>query len=184
MRLLCLITALFVGILLSVSSAAEEDLFIDKGACPGERCTYCEIIRATSEFTIYKAASKDSERIGRISVGDVFISKSGEVHTLPEPFTVIKERGIFKPGDEVFILTYSGEGYYRVRHNGKLVSGADLGDHPWSDRPIWRCNDDDQYCWGELSGPIQSIWWIYVQSENGAEGWIAYLDSFKQDPME
>ena len=174
---------LCLGVLLPVISSADKQLFIDKGVCPGERCTYCELFVAEQDFTIFQSPSRLSETVGAIAKGDAFISKTGEVHTLPQRLNVLKEHGIFRPGDELFILTYTGEAHYRARHNGKLIDSVELNNHPWSESsPYWySCDEDNTYCWGTISGPIQSVWWIYVQSEKGKEGWIAYLDSFTSD---
>ena len=162
---------------------ADEALFIDKDTCPGERCTYCELIVARNAYPVYESPSRQSDQVGTIPTGDAFVTRYGEVHTVPQRLIVTKERGKLHPGDELFILTYTGEGHYRARLNGELVEGVELLNHPWAETPAYwyDCPDDDKNCWGELTGPIQSTWWIYVESEQGLTGWIAYVDSMQPD---
>ena len=38
---------------------------------------------------------------------------------VPTKFNVYKDFDQFKAGDEVFLLTYLGERYFKIRHNGE-----------------------------------------------------------------
>jgi hypothetical protein len=180
MRFLKIFTIVIFLAPCAITIRAEETVFVDKGACPGERCTYGVPFTAHSEFDIYESASRCSVKIGTVSTGEVFFSRTGEVHTVPTRVEILKESGVFKPGDELLVLTYEGLGFYRARHNGNLIDGFELGFDPWGDNPVIGCEREDEYCWVGFLERIKSIWWINIQLENGTEGWIAYRDSFAE----
>jgi len=159
-------------------SAEESNVYVDKGACPGEGCEYCALYIAKSEVPVYKEPSVESERVGVIPADDTFISKTGEVHTVPTKFNVHREHDGIKPEDEVFALTYLGEGYYRVYHNGELTR-ADLGFSPWGGSGGKTCNKPE-YCWGQLEKELEFTWWMWVISESSLEGWVIADGSMRQ----
>jgi hypothetical protein len=158
--------------------AEQMSVYVDKGACPGEGCEYCALHVAKSDVAVYKEPSAKSERLGVIPAGDTFISKTGEVHTVPTRFEVHREHGGIKPGDEVFVLTYLGEGHFRVYHNGELT-GADLGFSPWGGSGGKTC-DNPRYCWGQLEKELEFTWWMWVISESSLEGWVIADDAMRQ----
>ncbi len=95
--------------LLTCSVLADDaGLYIDKGACPGERCTYCTMYVAEKDIVLRKSPSMEAEEAGIIKAGDALLAGSGEVHVVPAKFNVYKDFNQFKPGDEVFLLTYLG----------------------------------------------------------------------------
>ena len=155
----------------------DGDVFIDHHACPGEGCSYCTLYKAMSSITVYEQPSKESAVVGDVQPGDTFLSRDGEVHTVPTPFIVDREHEAFKPGDEVLALTYTGEGWYRVRHNGVLTA-ADLGFSPWGGSGGKTCNKP-QYCWGHLARELEFAWWIRVITETSLEGWVVADDSMR-----
>ena len=158
--------------------AEEQEVFVDSGACPGEGCGYCALYVARSEVTVFKKASTKSERLGEIPSGDTFISKTGEVHTVPTRFEVHREHESIKPGDEVFALTYLGEGNFRLFHNGRLTQ-ADLGFSPWGGSAGTTC-DNPQYCWGRLTRELEFTWWMWVISESSLAGWVVADESMRE----
>jgi hypothetical protein len=171
-----------VGILalgvLRILSAEEHEIFVDSGACPGEGCGYCFLYVATSAVTVYEKPSLASIKLGEISSGDTFVSKSGEVHTVPTRFEVHQEHDGVRPGDEVFALTYLGEGHYRIFHNGSLTQ-ADLGFSPWGGSAGNTC-DNPEYCWGRLVNELEFTWWMWVIAESGVAGWVVADDSMRE----
>jgi len=160
------------------SSADEQEIFVDSGACPGEGCGYCALYVAKSDVTVYEKASVASKKLGEIPSGDNFVSKTGEVHTVPTRFEVHREHKGIKPGDEVFALTYFGEGYFRIFHNGNLTR-ADLGFSPWGGGAGKTC-DNPKYCWGRLTKELEFTWWMWVVAESGLAGWVVADDSIRE----
>ena len=164
--------------LFSVLSAKEQEIFVDSGACPGEGCGYCALYVARSDVPVYDKPSMKSKQLGEIPSGDTFVSKTGEVHTVPTRFEVHREHKSIKPSDEVFALTYLGEGYFRIFHNGSLTQ-ADLGFSPWGGSAGKTC-DKPQYCWGHLSKELEFTWWMWVIAESSLEGWVVADDSMRE----
>jgi hypothetical protein len=152
-------------------------VFVDAGACPGEGCGYCALYAAKVDLPVFDKPSTSAKRVGEMHAGDTFISKTGEVHTIPTRFEVHKGSGPFKPGDDVYAVTYLGEGYFRVFHNGELVR-ADLGFSPWGGGAGKTC-DKPKYCFGQLSKELEFTWWIFVLSETGLEGWVVANESIR-----
>jgi hypothetical protein len=98
------------------------------------------------------------------------------VHTKPGRFVVHRAQYGFKPGDEVLVYTYTGEGYFKVRHNGQFKE-ADLGFSPWGGSAGKRCEASPS-CWGTLESELEFDWWVQVRGADGAIGWTKGSDKF------
>lgn len=159
-----------IGVLAELFVDVRNDgaTFIDPHACPGEGCRYNLMYKATAPVTVYEQPKKAAAIAGVVKTGDVFLAMDGEVHTVPTPFIVDREHKNLKPGDEVLALTYSGEGWFRVYLNGDLTE-ADLDFSPSGGKT---CNNDPQHCWGHLTRPHESTWWMRVITEDSLEGWV------------
>ncbi len=176
------ISLVFLVAFVHSASAQIPDVYVDPGACPGEGCGYCNLYLAQAEVAVYEKPSLESERVGSLNLGDAFVAKSGEVHTVPTRFEVHREHEGISPGDEVYALTYLGEGYFRVFHNGELKS-ADLGFSPWGGSGGKTCNEP-AYCWGRLAAELDFTWWLWVVSETGLSGWVAADDTVREVPID
>ena len=152
----------------------DGDVFIDRGACPGEGCRYDMIYRARSRIPVFEQSSTDSAVVGYVDADDIFLAQDGEVHATPTRFVVDRAHGDFNIGDEVLALTYTGEGWWRVRHNG-VIREADLGFSPSSGNTC----DNPEQCWGHLEKPVESIWWLRGLSEHEVAGWIIASDAIR-----
>ncbi len=151
------------------------DIFIDKGACPFECCTYgsWEVKRATKAH-----ASPDihSSQIGEFKVGSKVEAITGEVHTVPKKFVVKKTHKKYVPGDVIWVYTYLGEGVFKVQFKSK-ISEEDLGFSPYGGTGGTRCQTS-KYCWGELEEELSSTWWIQIKSADGWVGWTNEGENF------
>ena len=170
--------ALLIFSLLVVSAAAAEDIFIDKGACPGEGCLYGESWIARKAVRLLSAPDASATPAGTVGPAEAVETLTGEVHTVPGRFVVQQPHGEFSPGDEVLVYTYLGEGWFRIRHNGELKE-ADLGFSPWGGSPGKRCEVDSR-CWGSLQQKLRFDWWIKVRTRKGLEGWLLDASAFDQ----
>jgi hypothetical protein len=171
-------TSIFFVLLLAIPAAADEpEIYIDKGACPGERCTYCTLYVAKSDIVLRKNPSMEAEEAGIIKAGDALVARNGEVHVVPAKFNVYKDFNQFKAGDEVYLLTYLGEGYFKIRHN-TVESQGDFGFSPWGGSWDGECDDPDA-CVGGLDDGYEWTWWLYVTTEKGMYGWIPESDELQ-----
>lgn len=162
--------ALSLAMLVCTLPAAEPDVFVDAGACPGEGCSNSSTYVAQANVTVFETPSLTAKKIGEIRADMKLRSTAGEVHTVPTRFEISRQHDDFHPSDDVFALTYLGEGYFRVLHNDVLTQ-ADLGFSPWGGSTGKRCNKPE-HCWGRLVKDLEFAWWLRVVSESGLEGWV------------
>ncbi len=170
-------TLLAIGLLV-IAQALAQDTFIDEGACPGEGCVYGESWVARSRVRLHNAPNLSAPFAGTVLAGEAVQTVSGEVHTRPGRFIIHRSHDEFAPGDEVFLYTYLGEGWFRLRHNG-LLKVADLGFSPWGGTSGKRCELDSR-CWGSLQQELYFEWWVKVRTEEGLEGWTLDASDFDQ----
>jgi hypothetical protein len=149
--------------------AHAQGVFIDKDTCPGEGCEFGETWTARTAIQLREAPDPSAAVAFIVEEGESVLTRAGEVHTIPGRFEVHRAQGEFVPGDEVFVYTYRGEGWFRIRHNGE-IKVADLGFSPWGGTAGTRCADE-QRCWGSLSEELQFDWWVLVETEGGEQGW-------------
>lgn len=57
---------------------------------------------------------------------DVVNARTGVVLTRPGTLKIVWDHGPFKKGETVYVLTYEGEGVYKVWHRSKVLE-ADVG---------------------------------------------------------
>ena len=94
--------------------------FVDRGACPGECCTYGQW-RATKATSLYEAPRLGTRIVARVETGSEVAAETGEVHTKPGKFIVRKESPPYRAGDVIWVYTYLGEGQYKVWRDGKML---------------------------------------------------------------
>ena len=52
--------------------------------------------------------------------------RTGEVHIIPTEIVINEEHKPYKPGDVIFLLTYEGEGIYKVWNKGEIYSDGEV----------------------------------------------------------
>jgi hypothetical protein len=146
-------------------------VYVDKGACPFECCTYREW--KTEKTTVaYVRPSKGSRPVGKFKVGSTVVGLTGEVRTVPGKFIILKNHDKYKPGDVLWVYTPLGEGFYKVWFRGKMHDeGLDYMSGPF-ERSMPKC-EDTPGCWGKLEKELKVEWWVKIKS---AEGWVGWTD--------
>ena len=108
-----LITILILSGFKVLSQTKPPAIYLDKGACPFECCTYRRW--TTRKTTIaYAQPNKRSNQIGKFEAGSRVVALTGEVRTIPSRFIVQKAHGNYQPGDVLWVYTPLGEGFYKV----------------------------------------------------------------------
>lgn len=158
------------------SQTAPPALFIDKGACPFECCSYGEW-ETVKTSTAYARPDDGAKQVGRFLAGEKVTALTGEVHTIAGHFIVKKEHKSYKPGDVLWVYTYLGEGHFKVWHQGKMYIES-LIFSPYGGGPGKRC-EASKSCWGELQSEHKSTWWVKIKSEEGWIGWTHEAENFK-----
>ena len=164
----------------ALSVCAAQPRFVDKGACPGEGCGYGETWIPRSPVSLRARPSEDSAVLAVLEAGAEVMTIGGEVHTTPSLFHVARQHGVFRPGDEIWVYTYLGEGYFRVLHNGELKE-ADLGFSPWGGTAGRRCEASPR-CWGTLEASLDFDWWVELRGPGGVIGWTRDTAKFNRLP--
>src|SRR4030095_4573951 len=82
-------------------------VYVDKGACPFECCTYRRW--KTDKTTVaYATPDKKSKTVGKFVAGSNVNAITGEVRTVPGKYVVIKKHKKYKPGDVLWVYTPLG----------------------------------------------------------------------------
>ena len=155
-----LLLGLFVVCVRAARPAGEQNpprVYIDKGACPFECCTYREWVARTDVALLDSPNGKRT--VGTIKKGQKVLALTGEIHSVPLKFAAqsdYPEAGV-KAGDTIFLLHYVGEGFWKVWHDGKVV---EIDSIP-----------------GEASKP-KAIWWVELKTPSGAIGWTVEHRNF------
>jgi hypothetical protein len=160
---------------LTGAQSQPPKLFVDKGACPFECCTYRKW--KTEKTTVaYEQPNKRSKQIGKFVAGQTVRALTGEVRTVPSRFIVKHAQGKYKIGDVLWVYTYLGEGHFKVWFNGRLYDeGLDVGTNKGGDT---RNCDEDKTCFGELDRDVRMTWWVKIKSPAGWIGWTNEPDNF------
>jgi hypothetical protein len=158
--------------LASLAAAPKEPpkIYIDKGACPFECCTYREWC-VTKNTPLYSAV-EGKNVVGEAKAGTKVNALTGEVHVIPAKVTVKTEHGTYHPGEIFYVLTYEGEGSYKVWRNGEVTSDGDVYELFDNGSPKLRQH------WGESKSKPQSTWWVKIKLRDGKEGWTKETDHF------
>ena len=175
------VVALVLG--LWMPAFAVPKIYIDKGACPFECCTYRRWSVLADTVLFNRPGGK--RPVATVSKGEWVAAITGEVHLVPAPMKVVFDHGRFHVGDQAFLLTNEGEGVMKVWLNG-VVSEEDVwfvGDSKWQD---WgdvdgkrlTCAHPRKECWGRLEQPPDSTWWIQMKTPAGKLGWTSQYEHF------
>ncbi|MBY0449636.1 MAG: hypothetical protein K2X01_03305 [Cyanobacteria bacterium] len=159
-------------------SYTPPGIFIDKDACPYEGCFY-GFWRVESDFPLFDKINSD-HIIGIAKKGSNIKSLTGEVHTLPD---ILKIKASTLPTDRnnpnhyavnhpVYVLTYLGEGFFRVWYEGRF----------YEDDAIYCAVPSMGVCTPKLDiydvvRPGKRVWWIKIQLANKKTGWAKSTDS-------
>jgi hypothetical protein len=152
--------------------------FIDIGACPFECCRYGEWIAKTDIELRDKV--NGSIVVGNIKLGDKIQAMTGEVHTVPTVIEAIRDHGKFKKGNLFYLLTYQGEGFYKVWLNGAISSEEILFPGFTAQYDFKNCDSNNNDCWGRIKNlKRESIWWIKIRKSDGKTGWTNQSKEFR-----
>lgn len=148
-------------------------IYVDEGACPFECCTYRKWI-VEEQTRLFELKDAASLVVATLRPFEVVNARTGVVLTRPGTLKVMRDHERFKKGEVVYVLTYKGEGIYKVWHRGQVVD-ADVGVLVYRQK---QCQKPSAECWGELETTPQSIWWIQIETSTGQSGWTNQPEHF------
>ncbi len=148
---------LSVAVTSQAQSARPNVPVIQHDICPFECCQYGNWT-ARSVLKAFKEEGDDSSVLFTIQAGESFTATGGNVHILKPGIILIDESfGKFKKGDEVYVLSYRGEGEYDLWFSGKELS-----------------NTEEVWSHGTLKQSPEFIWWVSIISKDGQRGWLRF----------
>jgi hypothetical protein len=163
-------------------STAEPPLpYEDPGACPFECCTYrtwtveveTDILTDRKDDAPVAFRLRPREKVEGVTgvvvttkLGRAVVRRTITIGSGSDPVEV-------KPGDQVFILHYVGEGYWRFWVRGRI------DDDQLPDTES-ECTDDSAEpadCAIQITERPETTWWAKIRSGD-REGWTRQLDHF------
>lgn len=170
MKIIKLLFFLTLGFTSVAYSESPPSPYKDLGACPFECCRYGDW---TAKVDIeLKDQINGKVVVGKIKRGEKIKAITGEVHTTPNVVEAIRDHDKFKRGETFYLLTYQGEGFYKVWRNGIISSEEILFPGFTALYDFKNCDSNEAGCWGEIKNlKREIIWWIKFKLPNGKIGW-------------
>jgi hypothetical protein len=146
----------------------------DVGACPFECCTYREWL-VNKPTVLLKDMTENSPVVFKVRKGETVRGINGVVITTKagigratrnaslQYYNEKKNTArnvTIKKGEQFLLLTYLGEGFYRVWYKGQILQSS---------------MDDSEF--KMLSEP-KSIWWVKIKNRKGQIGWTKLHGNF------
>jgi hypothetical protein len=146
----------------------------DVGACPFECCTYREWT-ANKPTVLLKNMTDASPAVFKVKKGEkvqgitgvVITTKAGIGRAMRNAsFEIYNEkknttRAVpIKKGEQFLLLTYLGEGFYKVWYKGQILQSS---------------MDDSQF---KILSEPKSVWWVKIKNRKGQIGWTKLTDNF------
>jgi hypothetical protein len=163
----------------SAQASNTDSIFVDRGACPFECCTYGRW-RADSAVALRAAPDSNAQIVGTVSAGTTVDAVTGEVHVRPGMLVMSRgERAYsldrsgppapgdsFKVGDTLLVYTSRGEGAFKVRLAGSTGPMFEL----MLATPGTGCERNNA-CTGRMLVSPAATWWVNVRTADGVSGW-------------
>lgn len=141
--------------------------YIDKDACPGEKCSYGDW-KILQPVQLVKAPGS-KETVHTFKAGEKVVSLTGEVHATPGVLVLAEpaHNRQYAVGDVFYVVGYEGEGCFKALFLGK----------PTSVCPLDICHESLQspICMGWAS-PFDYVWWAQFRLPGGGTGWAVVDD--------
>ncbi len=139
--------------------------FVDKGACPFECCTYREWT-VDKPTAMHRDMSDGSPIVFRLAKGEKVTGVTGTVITPRAGIArVLKRTTIDKitlnRGDNIYLLTYLGEGFSKAWFRGRIFEVEVLDDKVF-----------------KVTRRPTEVWWVKVKNRRGQIGWSRQPDNF------
>jgi hypothetical protein len=164
MRIMLVLISLFY---LQVTLALDFDptqIYIDKDVCPGEWCRFGDWT-ATRDIPIYKLPNSTEPPIDKIKKDQTVKAITGNAYVKPQKYVLTSKGNGQTKSEVIWVLTYQGEGFFRVWENGK-IQNKELGFSPYGP---------------DIFLPYEVDWWVKFELPNGVIGWAKIDGGFKDE---
>lgn len=130
------------------TDSVPPKIYVDEGACPFECCRYRQWI-VEEETRLFERKDAAGPVVATVTPFDVVNARTGVVFTRPGTLKIVWDHEPFKKGETAYVLTYQGEGFYKVWHRGKVVY-AEIGALVCRQEQN-QCRQPSAECWGQDS---------------------------------
>jgi uncharacterized protein len=140
--------------------------FQDDGACPHECCMYGDWV--SNVATDVMADSRNNAALAfKVKKGEKVTAVTGFVMTTKPGKAKVKRSTTIgdqqaKEGDIVWLLTYLGEGHFKVWFKGKVVDDLDVLESL------------------DIKTQPDFLWWAKIKNRKGQTGWTEEPENFDQ----
>ena len=148
--------------------------FEEEGACPFEGCVYRQWT-TTASVDVREGRTLEAPIAFTVPAGQRVTAQTGVVVTT-KPGRVRFRRTVdlpsesgaihVEPGQDLHLLTYTGEGYFTAAFAGIVYRNVDGGAFFNG-----ACEEGAQRCVGEIVEPPESTWWVQLRNAAGQVGW-------------
>lgn len=160
---------LFCFLLISSGQVSAQPAmpYKDAGACPFECCTYRQWVANKATVLRTKMSNRSSiafrvkkgEKVTGVT-GVVITTKAGVLKAL-KATSMYEDKIRIKAGDRLYLLTYTGEGFYEIWYKGKVFSES------FEHNPALK-----------LVSEAESVWWVKIRNRKGQVGWTKLPENF------
>ena len=141
-----------------VTETKIEYPYIDKDACPFEGCKYGNWL-ANSEMKVYQSEGDTTKVIHYLKSNEQFFAQTGNVHIIKPGVVLIKKKIYnYTVNDTIFVLTYLGEGWYKIYDGDKIFKS----DYFWEVSDNENINLDNSKYSGVMISNIKMVWWVSI----------------------
>jgi hypothetical protein len=155
--------------------------FEDPGACPFEGCVYREW-RAHESVKVHAERRDDSPVIFTVRKGQKVRALTGIVVTIragraqfdkPQHLDASPRAIDIVPGQDLFLLTYQGEGFSKAWFQGQVYTNVDV-----TSVVNGACGTKPERCTGRVVDKSQTEWWVQIRNSSGQIGWTREPNQF------
>jgi hypothetical protein len=181
-------TRIITGVALAVSvglvAQAPPTLPVESwGACPFECCTYREW-SVKADTAILTERRNTAPTLFTVRKGTRAMAVTGVVVTTSfgraavERETILGQDAVrVRPGDEILLLHYLGEGFWKYWLRGKVDEGF-IPDRENCARNSAPGRTLYAQCGVQEDRPPETAWWVKIRHPDGREGWTRQVDHF------
>ena len=179
-----MIMAAMVGATIAAAAQTGPKLpYENWGACPFECCTYrawtvkvdTDILAERREGAPKRFVVVRGARVVAVT-GVVVTTKVGRAVVQRET-TIGLARITVQPGEEILLLHYKGEGFWKYWLRGKIDEEF-IPDPENCKRSAPRSPTMFAQCGVQEQERPETVWWVKIRNRDGREGWTRQVDHF------
>lgn len=165
-----IITFLFILISNSYTQNRPSAPYIEKGVCPYEYgCDFTKWV-ATDQTKAYFIDGDTTNVAFLIEANDSLTFVSGNMYIEQVGIAILyRKYDKFLIGDTVYVLSYTGEGFYDIWHNGKFSNVEGF----WNEDPP----PTNKHFHAKLVVPPKMTWWVKLTNSENKSGWIPIINT-------